>query len=391
MKFRSIAMILAIGLGLLLTTSSTTRYGPYSLAGELSDGNMYQLVKEAVGVGDAAAFGQTINADATNTDIWAGSVDTAIYVAPTQARVMNITSTSVLDARAVATFTMADNGTEDEVLLIAAKTYTLRDTLTDVDGYVKREAAATDTIDNIIAAINLTGTPGTDYALSMTANAAPTTAFAGAGETMLLYAKSAIVTTSTVNSGFGAATAVLGTGAQTVIIRGLTDWDTAEVSETLDMFGVDISPTTNSYVFINSLEVVTSGGTKINTAIIKATADTDGSVSAYISADAGISHSAIMGIPSTQTLNVYQLLFTILADGTTDIANFSLLANTEPDSQLTQFKQYFVTGFVGTDMQPVNLSAPLVFPGPAIVKLRVLSDTADSHVAGRFAGKLETN
>lgn len=335
--------------------------------------------------------GQTINADVADTDIWAGSVDTPVYVAPTVARVHNITSTDALDVLAAGTFTMADAGTEDEVLLIGAKTYTLRDTLTDVDGYVKREVAATDTVDNIIAAINLGAGSGTAYAASTTANAAPTSAIATAGDALTLYAETAIVTTSTVNSGFGAATAVLGTGAQTVIVYGLTSWSTTEVNETLNMTGITDAATTNSYVILNRFEVVTSGGTTINAGIIKATAATDSSVSAYISAGAGISHSAIMGVPSIETFYLDQLHFTILAAGTTDIVNFSLLVNTEPDSQLTQFKQEYAIGFVGADMRVIDFNGPLIFTGSCIIKLRALSDTADSHVGARFGGTLETN
>lgn len=56
-----------------------------------------------------------------------------------------------------------------ETITIDGKTYTLQDTLTNVDGNVKRRTTQDLTIINLKAAINLSGgTPGTDYATAMT-------------------------------------------------------------------------------------------------------------------------------------------------------------------------------------------------------------------------------
>lgn len=55
-------------------------------------------------------------------------------------------------------------------IVIGGKIYTLQATLTDVDWNVQLEAADADTITNLYNAINLSGTPGTDYATSMTAH-----------------------------------------------------------------------------------------------------------------------------------------------------------------------------------------------------------------------------
>ena len=341
---------------------------------------------------DVNVFGQTINADATNTDVWSGSVDTAVYVAPTQARVHNITSSDALDVLSAGTLTFALDAGDGDTVTMASKVYTFQLSLTDVDGNVLIDGVAGNTIDNLIAAINLGAGAGAKYATSTTANVAPTSAAAGAGDTMTMYAETAIATTDdNASMSWGGANAVLGTGAKTVIIRGLVGWGTTESAETLNMTGVTASPTTNSYVFINSMEVVTSGGTTINAGIIKATAVSDASVSAYIPIGDGESHAGLLGVPSIETFYLDQLHFTVLGAGTTDIVDFSLLVNTEPDAQLTQFKEKFATGFVGTAMQVVPFNTPLVFAGPCIVKLRALSDTADSHVGARLGGVLETN
>jgi len=337
--------------------------------------------------------GQTINADATATDVWAGSVDTAIYIAPTVARVHNLTSTNALDVTAAGTLTLTGQPANTETVTIDTKVYTFQTVLTDVDGNVLIGAAATNTIDNLIAAINLAAGGGATYAASTTAGTAGVSAVAGAGDTMTLYALTAVATTETAaNTAWTTgATAVLGTGARTVIFYGLTSWAATEVSETVNMTGITNAPTTNSYVFVNRMEVASSGTTNINDGIIKATAVSDATVSAYMSADAGISHSAIVGIPSVETLYIDHVNFSILAVGTTDICNFSLLTNSVPLSQMVMFKQQFVMGQVGTSTDVIHFETPLSFPGPCIVKLRVLSDTADSHVSAGFGGILVSN
>ena len=87
--------------------------------------------------------------------------------------------------------TAAANATDGGTITIGSKTYTFQAALTDVDGNIHIGASASDTLDNLIAAINASGgTPGTDYATSNTIH--PTvSAAAGAGDTVDLTAKSA--------------------------------------------------------------------------------------------------------------------------------------------------------------------------------------------------------
>jgi hypothetical protein len=106
----------------------------------------------------------------------------------------------------------------------AAKVYTFQTTLTDVDGNVLIGATASDSIDNLIAAINLAPGAGTDYANSMTLQG-DVTASAGAGDTMVLKSRefgsegNSIVTTETMTNGsFAAATLTGGAGTDTYTI-----------------------------------------------------------------------------------------------------------------------------------------------------------------------------
>ena len=72
---------------------------------------------------------------------------------------------------AVGTLTSTGNPANTETVVIGGKTYTFQTTLTNVDGNVHIGASASATLDNLKAAINLSGgVAGTDYATAMTAN-----------------------------------------------------------------------------------------------------------------------------------------------------------------------------------------------------------------------------
>lgn len=64
--------------------------------------------------------------------------------------------------------TFTGNASDADTVTIGGKTYTLQATLTNTNGNVQLGATAGDTIQNLTDAINLTGTPGTQYALAMT-------------------------------------------------------------------------------------------------------------------------------------------------------------------------------------------------------------------------------
>ena len=74
------------------------------------------------------------------------------------------------DEEARGTLTFTGNALNGETVLVNDKTYTWQTVLTDVNGNVQIGATPQDSADNLIAAITLTGTPGVDYAASMTIN-----------------------------------------------------------------------------------------------------------------------------------------------------------------------------------------------------------------------------
>lgn len=127
---------------------------------------------------------------------------------------------------ATGVLTLAANPGNNETVTIDTKTYTFQTVLTDVDGNVLIGATASDSIDNLIAAITLGAGSGTLYAASTTLH--PTaTAAAGAGDTMDATAKTSgtggnsIATTETLAAvGSQWAAATLTGGAGDVVILG---------------------------------------------------------------------------------------------------------------------------------------------------------------------------
>jgi hypothetical protein len=129
-------------------------------------------------------------------------------------------------AAATGTLTLTGNAANTETVTTGGKTYTFQTTLTDVDGNVLIGASASDSLDNLIAAINLDAGAGSTYAASTTANTYVSAA-AGAGDTMDATALvpgtagNSIATTETLTNGsWGGATLSGGTGDVHILTGG---------------------------------------------------------------------------------------------------------------------------------------------------------------------------
>lgn len=114
------------------------------------------------------------------------------------------------------TLTLAQNALDTETVTIDGKVYTFQAVLTDVDGNVLIGATASDSIDNLIAAINGDAGAGSTYAASMTTHTTVSAA-AGAGDTMVATALAGgvegdlLATTTTLTGGSAWDAATLGT------------------------------------------------------------------------------------------------------------------------------------------------------------------------------------
>jgi hypothetical protein len=173
-------------------------------------------------------------------------------------------------ASATGTLTLTGNAADTETVTIGTKVYTFQTVLTDVDGNVLIGATASDSLDNLIAAINLDAGAGTLYATSMTVNT-DVTAAAGAGDTMDVTAKKAgetqntVATTDTVTNGsWGGATLSGGAGLVHILGGGELPTQTTVAIGTVTTLGT-VAQTASSFGTPSATDAV-SGATAVNPA-----------------------------------------------------------------------------------------------------------------------------
>jgi hypothetical protein len=198
-----------------------------------------------------------------------------------------------------------------------------------------------------------------------------------------------IVSTSTDDDGNPA-----GVGALTLRVYGLTGWGAAEVTENITMNGTTNVATSNAYVIIHRMEVLTKGATNVNVGVITATAQTDGTVTAQINAGVGQTNMALYGIPSTQKAYVTRYYVVIeKAQGVAASITTRLLYNPEPDAELTNFLTKHITGVQSTgtgDVQHV-FNPYYELAGPAIIKVQGIASAADVQGSAGFDAYLVDN
>jgi len=141
------------------------------------------------------------------------------------------------------TLTLTGQPLNTETVTTGTKTYTFQTVLTDVDGNVLIGATASDSLDNLIAAITLGAGSGSTYAASTTANTF-VTASAGAGDTMDAEALvkgtqgDSIATTETLTNGsWGGATLSGGTGDVEILLIGELPTQTTAAIGTVTTLG----------------------------------------------------------------------------------------------------------------------------------------------------------
>lgn len=178
----------------------------------------------------------------------------------------------------------------------------------------------------------------------------------------------------------------VGTGARTVRVHGLTSWTTAETSEDITLNGTGSVNTTNSYVHINKMRVLTVGSGGTNAGAITATAATDTTVSAHMLAGQGKTQMAIYAIPSTKVAYLMGWRAGIKSATTTIIVNVVLKINPNPQTQLVGYyvEDTMSLTSLGTCNDAVVYPGYLRVAGPAIIKLQATSDANDVDCSGGF-------
>ena len=335
-------------------------------------------------------FGKSTNVDnGVNTDLWDLTTQ-AIWLAPTAARTHAFVSSSDNDITGLGTLTLAANAGNNETVTIGLKVYKFQTSLTDVDGNVKIGAAATNSIDNLIAAINLAAGAGSTYATSMTANAVDTVAEAGAGDTMRLYdeASTNAVTTETMGNGsWGSGNTVKGVSARTIRFWGLKTWASKETSEDKNLHGTFLVNSSDDFVIIHRIEVLTAGDTSRNAGIIKATAATDSTITAQITALIGETKMAVYGVPSGRKFQLAQYYGSVIKAASALRCEFNLLVNIEPEDSKTYNSIHdFGIDTTGNSSFNHTFRIPEEINGPCIIKLRANATSDNTTAIGGFDG-----
>jgi len=178
-----------------------------------------------------------------------------------------------------------------------------------------------------------------------------------------------------------------GTGARTIEVFGLTDFDTKEVSETITLNGITNVPTVNSYVVIHRMEVLTKGATNVNVGTITATGVGGGNpITAQINIGEGQTLMAIYAIPSVQIafMTNFYLSVQTVASGKEIIGR--LLSNREPQNELLNFDTKHVLGIggSGTTADQHFLLPYKKFEGPCIIKMQAVGDADGMDVSSGF-------
>lgn len=243
-------------------------------------------------------YGENDAVGTTEVPIW--DKNTPYYWIPTPIK-LQVEGTSADDnIKAAGILTLSANVSDTETVTIGAKVYVFQTVLTDVDGNVLIGATASDSIDNLIAAINLAAGAGTTYALSTTANVITVSAAAGAGDTMDLTVATAgaIATEETsATASWGAALTVPGTGAWQVQIFGL-GLDKKEYNEIINLDGTTPVESVNEFFRVfRAIIVAGDSRTGLIGDLDIYTTGTSANVVAHVKAGVNQTHMAIFTVP----------------------------------------------------------------------------------------------
>lgn len=184
-----------------------------------------------------------------------------------------------------------------------------------------------------------------------------------------------------------------GTGAQSIRIWHLPDWDTEEESQDVALTGGSFATAFTSVCVHRAkvLGVGTVNGSNIGDITISAT--TDGTNQARITAGYGQTLMAIYGVPSTQILKLedYYLIWNRTGQAANE-ATCNLLVKEDADLATGPFNTKHSSGVFGSGTTGLVLPFRPKFPipGPALVKIQCESVSAnDTQIGAGFNGELE--
>lgn len=205
-----------------------------------------------------------------------------------------------------------------------------------------------------------------------------------------------IVSTSNLDSDTGGANPQ-STGARTIRVDYLADWDTAEASETVVLDGTTGVAMGNAAVMINRMEVLTWGSGGLNVGVITATAATDATITAAVLAGSNQTQMCIYGLPSTQKLRVKKFYASIVkGTGITQRADGEVLFMRDPATNASgnnawTNKENFLLVEGQAPWKHEYNSVPKKFDGACIIKIQVTANANDIKCIAAFDAFLMNN
>lgn len=166
-----------------------------------------------------------------------------------------------------------------------------------------------------------------------------------------------------------------GTGARTVEVLGLGG-NFKPLRETVVMNGTTNVPT-SPLIMIHRMITRTAGSTGWNVGIIKATADTDNTITAQITANFNQTQMAIMQIPAGMTGVVLQFYAHINKKGGANVFA-DILPFLKPPGEVWQLKATAGISFTGTSAIVHPISPPAISREKTLVKI-MAQPSADSQ------------
>lgn len=184
---------------------------------------------------------------------------------------------------------------------------------------------------------------------------------------------------------------VSGSGARTVKVYYLPDWDTEEKSITVDLAGAS-NVALPSAVIIHRMKVKTSGTGGVNAGDLTATADVDSTITAAILTGENQTQMCIYGIPSPVNARISLYYASIIkATGSTQRADGKVLMMPDPATNAANNTAW-------TNKEDFNLvesnppwehdykNHPKKTDGPCIIKMQVTCNSNDVKCIAGFDG-----
>jgi len=172
-------------------------------------------------------------------------------------------------------------------------------------------------------------------------------------------------------------------GVTAIHVEGL-DANFDFIEEDITMNGTTNVPTTLSYTTIYDLHaILPDSDTVTNAGIIKATADTDSTVTIRMNVGNNHSQHGIYQIPENHSAYMFDFSGHILrAGGASALADIKLLHR--PFGELWQVTEVAVLESGGSSDFQESFTPPLNFHAKELIKMQVVSGTNNSAISGGF-------